>query len=273
MMQTVNEIPKAFYKISTQIIHILSIPVFFVVFVLLYKPANIISFINARELLEFNLIMMSCIILVSMIITRFTRFFLRQRLLLNYTLYISCCVIEIVIYSMFCALYLHLMQGKVDSYFNVAAKCITAIGSISLWPYLLLAYIISLNSLKKEAKEEAPLPEDDRIRFKDVSQKLKLIVSAESILYIEAKENYVDIVYTDSEEMKRYTLRASMKNLENMLQSQGLQRCHRSYFINPKHVKILRKDPRGYVFADLDNASCPSIPVSKSYYDQLSSLL
>lgn len=273
MMQTVNEIPNSFYKISTQIIYALSVPVFFLVFVLLYKPAEIVSFMNAKDLLEFNLIMLSCIIMLSLVLSRLLLFLLKKSLHLNYTSYICWCLVETVIYCMFCALYLHLMQNRTYSFFTVVARCISSIGGIVIWPYLLLGFAVALHSLKKEEKTEPAAAEDGRIRFKDVSQKLKLIVTAESILYIEAKENYVDIVYTDNEVVKHYTLRASMKTLENMLQAQGLQRCHRSYFINPKHVKILRKDPRGYVFADLDNASCPSIPVSKSHYDQLSSLL
>lgn len=273
MMQTVNEIPNSFYKVFTQIIHVLSVPVFFVVFVLLYKPANIVSFLDAKELLEFNIIMLSCIIMMTLLLSRLLMFLLKKSLHLNYTLYICWCLVETVIYCMFCALYLHLMQGKTFSFFTVVARCITSIGGITIWPYILLGYGIALHALKKEEKTEPAAAEDGRIRFKDVSQKLKLIVTAESILYIEAKENYVDIVYTDMDVVKHYTLRASMKTLENMLQAQGLQRCHRSYFINPKHVKVLRKDPRGYVFADLDNSSCPSIPVSKSHYDQLSSLL
>ena len=63
-----------------------------------------------------------------------------------------------------------------------------------------------------------------------------------------------------------------MKALESLCEGKGLVRCHRSYIINPSHVKALSKGKEGLIEAEMD-IECPPIPVSKRMYDDLSSLL
>ena len=72
--------------------------------------------------------------------------------------------------------------------------------------------------------------------------------------------------------MKDYALRNSMKAVESLVEGKGLVRCHRSYMLNPLHVKALSKGKEGVIEAEMD-AGCPPVPVSKRYYDNLSSLL
>ena len=57
------------------------------------------------------------------------------------------------------------------------------------------------------------------------------------------------------------------------MEHHGLVRCHRSYFVNPAHVELLKKDASGYALAQLDCEGAKNIPVSKKYYDALVSLL
>ena len=47
----------------------------------------------------------------------------------------------------------------------------------------------------------------------------------------------------------------------------GLLRCQRSYYINPNHIKVLRRDKEGVITAELDVPNQKSIPVSPKYYD------
>ena len=43
--------------------------------------------------------------------------------------------------------------------------------------------------------------------------------------------------------------------------------------MNPLHVKVLRKDKDGIVYAELDASDIMHIPVTKRYYDRLSEML
>lgn len=272
-MRTQNEISKALFRFPAQIVHFVGIPFVFVAFALIYKPESLISLLTTMHAgVEFNLIIVGCIMLLTLVGTRLAFYFLRKVLHLNTLLYIGWCFAETVIFSMFSALYIHLISGMVDTYFNTVASCLPIFGGVVVWPYVILLLYYTIVGLTDQLNTPS-VEENGLIRFKDESQKLKLVVASSSILYIEAKENYVDIVYTDNGTVKRYTLRSSMKRLEEPLHSQGFQRCHRAYYINPKHIKVLGKDEKGYMVANLDVPSCPPIPVSKTYYAALSAML
>ena len=58
-MRTQNEISREFFKFPSQIIHFLGLPIFFFVFVLIYRPKTTIEFLDIRGLMEFNLIILS----------------------------------------------------------------------------------------------------------------------------------------------------------------------------------------------------------------------
>lgn len=263
----------AMRKFSNKILHFIGVPLFFIAFVLLYRPENTLDFISKGiATMEFNLTILGCITLVTLAITRIILHFTEKKNNHSSAFYMCWCFGEIVICSLFCALYLHLIQSKVDTFFSVAATCISRFSVIWIWPYFCIG-VLSILKEKTDILAKPVIPEDEMLHFKDSSQKLKLIVTAQAILYIEAKANYVEIVYKDAEDIKHYSLRSSMKRLESMLTSHGLYRCHRTFFINPKHVKALSKDSKGYVFADLDTASCPAIPISKTYYDSISAVL
>jgi len=111
------------------------------------------------------------------------------------------------------------------------------------------------------------------IRFYDEQKRLKLVVSSEAVLYIEAEENYVHILHLDNGRVKDFELRSSMRALEEILQRHGLVRCHRSFFVNAAHVELVKKDANGYALAQLDHDGLKNIPVSKKYYNAMVSLL
>ena len=77
----------------------------------------------------------------------------------------------------------------------------------------------------------------------------------------------------DGDRVAIYSLRNSMKSLEPLMQKHGMVRCQRSYYINPQHVKVLRKEKEGVIMAELDMQGVSAIPVSPRYYDDLAKLL
>ena len=111
------------------------------------------------------------------------------------------------------------------------------------------------------------------MRFYDDKHNLKIVLMPEAILYITAEENYVNIFYQDNGKLRNYVLRSSMKALDELCQDNGMVRCHRSYYVNPSHVKVLRKEKEGIIYAEMDASEIIHIPVSKRYYDRLAELL
>jgi DNA-binding LytR/AlgR family response regulator len=77
----------------------------------------------------------------------------------------------------------------------------------------------------------------------------------------------------EGDRLKEYPLRASMKSLEELMHKHGLIRCQRSYYVNPQHIKVLRRDKEGMITAELNTSQAPPIPVSPRYYEELAKWL
>ena len=274
-MQNNKGISRSFFDFPVQIVHFVGLPVFFLLFILIYEPSGIVAFLDEGGVyMEFNVVILACILLLVLVGTRLAFFFLRKVMNPTALAYAGWCAAEVFLFSCFGAMYMALIthgQAVQYNFFSILPRSIVDFTGVLIWPYLLIEMGVLIKSLRLEAENAAV--EDNLIRFKDSNQKLKLAVAVGSVLYVEANENYVNIVYLDGESLKKYQLRSSMKRLEELLHKNGLRRCQRAYYVNPSHVKVLRKDQAGFVFADLDTAGCPPIPVSKTYYDELAKLL
>ena len=262
-------VSKAFRGFVPQVLHVIVLPVFFFAFMLIYRPFGIIDFLG-KEWFAVHLTMLSCIILLCEIAVRSIYYFLALKL--NYILYILWCFAEIIFTSFFVALYIWLVLHDEMPYFEVVGTSFKILSLVMAIPYTIIAL-----SLRLFAYHNASLaPEDNsiqRIRFYDNKHNLKIVLTSDSILYITAEQNYVTIVYNDNGIEREYTLRTSMKAIDELCQENGLVRCHRSFYINPSFVKVLRKDKEGVIFAEMDSKGMIRIPVSKTYYDHLSELL
>ena len=261
-------IVRALYSFPSQIFHFLGVPFFFIVFVWFYRPFEFLDFIDfGRGAAELSTLIMMCIIFLVVLGFRLMLYFLRGKLNLSIWKYIGWCLAELLVMSAFCALFLSLMGSL--GYFPTLLKTVYVLASILAYPYALLGLAFTVNALRSgEGQEDEAI-----VKFRDDSRKLRFAVAADSILYVQADENYAHVYYVDGEKIREQRIRHTMKALEQTLSAYGLVRCQRAYIVNPKHVKTLRKDEAGFVYADLDTRGTPAIPVSRTYYDRLSAIL
>ena len=279
-----TQIPPIFRRFWPQIIYFLLPPVFFVAFVLLYKPDGICRFMDMdRGLLSFNVTISACIIFGVLLLSRLLFFLLRRAMKVEWDLYVTWCLAEMFFSASFLSLYFVLRYHGAIPYFDVLGRCLAIVFSIVMYPYLVLTLALALNKSGQRALER----EDDLIRFQDDHKRVKLVIASSAVLYIMARENYVQIYYLDGERIKDYVLRTSMKGIEDLITSHGLTRSHRSYFVNPKHIEVLRRDKEGQMVALLDvpasaaplssginvSSGAVSIPVSKRYIDAITAIL
>ena len=178
-------------------------------------------------------------------------------------------VAEVMTMSLFTALYITLMYHGEYTYFFMTGQCLYHLLLITIFPYI----IFNLSFAYVSVLEQDNVFDDSLMRFYDNTQKLKLMIASSAVLYIEAAENYVHVRYIEGDHLKDFPLRASMKSLEELMQKHGLVRCQRSYYINPQHIKVLRRDKEGMISAELDIPNQKSIPVSPKYYDSLAKWL
>lgn len=261
------QVPRLFRRFLPQLIHMVVLPLFFFAFVLIYRPLDV-NIIFGSVWFGVHITVLSCIIFACVILTRLLYYYLPLRL--NYTLYVLWCFGEVFIISLFCALYMWMMQNNPGSYLDYLSPCFELILFTLAIPYAILALSIRIydfNNMKYEQENTS------RMRFYDVNHNLKFVVTADSILYIGAEENYINIYYTDNGRVRCYVLRSSMRSVDELCLSNGLVRCHRSFYVNPAHVRVLRKDKEGFVFAQLDVDDVRDIPVSKKFYNNLAEML
>lgn len=267
-------IARTFYKMPVNVLFFTVVPVFHFLFILAYNPFNISEFLdvgNSRYTL--NLIICSLIVLGVMTLSRMLLFLLKSKIDLSWSLYILWCTGEVVYSGLFMSIPLGIGWAGTHPYLTTMSLCVLYTAGILVFPLSLITMAVQLRVVGKKANLAPPVDERTLIRFYDEQKRLKLVVSSESVLFIEAEDNYVHIAHLDNGRVRDFTLRSSMRALEETLSRHGLIRCHRSFFINANHVDLLRKDANGYALAQLDHDGVKPIPVSKRYYDNIIAIL
>lgn len=265
-----EKLPSLLGSFKYNLMYMLGIPTFFLGFVLLYQPSSLVELLAMGvDKVNFNTTIILCILFGVMLISRVLFVVLYRHLHMTWLKYAAWQLAEIVGMSLFMALYMTLMYHGAMAYFSVVGLCLFYLFIITIYPYVVFGLAIAY--VGKE--EQVPVDDDSLMRFLDSSKRLKLQIAPSAVLYVEAHENYVQIRYMEGTSVKEYTLRASMKSLEELMRKHGLLRCQRGYYINPQHVKVLRKDKEGLISAELDVPNTKPIPVSPKYYDAVSKWL
>lgn len=264
-----TKIPDIFYKVTTQVVFFVVLPAFFLVWLLVYQSSYMEDFFAAqRDMLSFNVTIVSLIMVATLAISRMLIFILRKHMKLNWVLYGFWCVGELLFTSLFVGMYMWLISLGEYSYFYAVGNSFAFSAMVLIYPYVILTFAYQLIALSN--REEQPV---GMIRFVDNTQRLKAVVAVDALMYVEAQENYVNVCYSEGDAIKVYVLRNSMKALETLLTKHGVVRCQRSYYVNPKRVKLLRREKDGVIVAELDNSSAKKIPVSQKYYENLTKML
>ena len=263
-----SKIPSSLLSVNVLLLHCIALPVFFLGFILIYDSSWIDRFLEIGNGVIFNTLMLTSILIGILCASRIPMTATRKHLLpLSWWRYAIWSFAEIFVFSCFAALYMALVYGTYG-YFPALGECLRLSFAILPYPYIVFALLFALIR-----PDEEPVIEENLVRFTDNTGRLKLVIAHDVILYIEAQENYVSIHYMEGERQKEYSLRQSMRGIEELMGKHGIIRCQRSYFVNPRHVKVLRRDKEGYIQAELDIISNKSVPVSPKYYEQLSKML
>lgn len=257
---------------ANQLLYLLLVPFFFILFCFLYQPFGILESLQMLSMHNesFHLLMLTIIILVTIAVTRLILSVLCDRLSFTIGQYLIWCAGELIASSLFMALYLSLFSR--EPYFFALSLTLKYCFLILVYPYsyLILRRIILR---KDEILAEATKPAETTLfKIFDEHKKLKFTIDPKSLIYISAEANYIKLYYLENSNIKEFILRASMKSLEQSAPSHGLIRCHRSYYVNPSYIKVLGRNPEGVFIAELLDGK-RQVPVSKQYYETLTNIL
>lgn len=250
------------------ILHSLAVPIFVLSFLVLYQPYDIDELLVARDFsFTFNLTILFCIVLVVISIARVWLYIIGRYKHVTRPVYAVWCFGEVLVASLFTSLYMSLMTRGAVPYFDLVGTSYAILLSTALYPY---AFIWLGVELYYGRCQDAPAVDDNSlIRFYDEYHKLRLVIAPESVIFLKSEDNYVQIHYMDQGRVKKFILRSSMRSLEEQLTRRGLLRCHRSYFLNPAFVSVVRKDSAGLIVAHLKVDGFENIPISRKYQHQI----
>lgn len=262
-------------KVSYLLAYIIALPVFFMAFSLLYNPFDIHGFYTfGSHSVGFHLTILACIQLVVISSIRVPLHFVMKGRRMSIFNYLLICIGELFICSCFMALYSQLINPMPRGWFQSLGQCQNFCTLILCYPSLFfLMYHIIGDINEDRILAGAGRTADNLVKFYDEHKRLKLTIASSAILYVEAQANYVSVHYLESDRPKDFLLRCSMKSIEENITDYGFVRCHRSFIVNPTRVRVLRKETDGLTYAELDVAGINPVPVSKQYFDFLSSKL
>ena len=262
-----STLPDLFRRYTTELWYILLSPFFFFVFMLVWLPFRSEENLDmGRSLFIFNVTMMMCIVLVTLLIFRTVRFLLRKFLNDNWWQLVAWNVLELTAITYFFALYLYLMDTSTP-YLNWLAACVPLSFLVLIFPYVGISIVCALI-----AANRTPSNERDLVRFADAGRQVRLVLLKDVILYVKAQENYVRIYYLESGHLKDYTIRSTMLAIAPLMEHYGFIRCHRSYYVNPSHIVALRRDRDDAFSAELDVPGT-ILPISKRVYQEIAQRL
>lgn len=275
------KIPKLAYSLKNNLIFGLSLPVFIFLFAVLYNP----SFTFGGEVVARfwqNLNWQLCIPIICaivLVVTALSRTLLwlttRKRRLSEFE-YLIWQALEVVVYCLFSAMFLSLMMHR--AYFAVLPATLIIGFSVVVFPYAIYWLYLercerdqriadaqkTIMEMRMGLQHEGP----NAIKFTDEKGTVRLIVGADKVIAIESAGNYVNIVYDKSGTITRFSLRNTLKSIEEMCASHDIVKCHRSFLVNLHRIKLIQKSSDGF-FAEMDIDGVKNIPISRFYASDL----
>lgn len=262
-----SALPPLFRHFTNELWYIFHLPFFFFVFMVVWVPFHSETDLDmGRSLFMFNVTMMMCIILVTLLLSRTVRYLLGCTVNRSWWQLLAWCAMELTVITYFLALYLYLMDPSV-TYFRWVALSLQYSFLLLIFPYLLITGVCALVSAY-----QTPARERELVRFSDGSRQVRLVLLKDVILYVKAQENYVRIFYLDNGNVRDYTLRSTMRAISPLMEHFGFFRCHRSYYVNIAHIVALRRDRDDAFSAELDVPGTV-LPISKRVYQELTEKL
>jgi len=251
-----------------EILYIYGISVFNFIFLLIFKPFglyNLIFIERIRTLIVYFLVIFPVILVNSYLLKRF---FFKNYTLGNTILWFIWSFLLISIGIFIVNTYLF-NDGRF--YFSLflwsfGITLCTAVIPITIlilfhYNYVLIGRLNNAQSINEILKNKK-INHNKEIIFEDENNNKKVSVSLDSLLYITAADNYIDVYYFDKNKISHELIRNSLTNIEKTFaNTKQLIRCHKSFIINLNNVISLTGNTVGYKLK-LKNADV-LIPVSR----------
>ena len=268
-------IPTYYTSKKNTIIQIVFATVFAYIFINLYKP------FGARDWYDVTYWVFSLgslILVVSgmfvVFVSRLLMFWIKRYRTITILYYTLMVAGEIIFMA---AMYVFLERLIINDMRPFIVKIFLALqntASILLIPYLISSLFfewqekkMTVEKLIKQISNKALF-----ISFKDEKGTVMVTLKITDVIFLESYDNYVTIHYESDGKSKTFLIRNSLKKFENELKEFSFLRCHRSFMVNIKHVKMMKRE-KGTIQLIMDNIEKTVINVSRTYSAKVTMML
>ena len=247
------------------------------VFLVIYSPFSDTSWFGLAKSESFLLTTTFVVVSVLFLVISRTVMYLmsKQHIKMTYMKYFLWLLTEIILIGAFHAV-LSIIYVKMPDYtisFIVTKSILITLLALGV-PYLVAAMWLDIKDMRNTllvtdtkniaSDGEAIAQNIDIINIADNKGVLKLSVKLDNLYYIKAEDNYTIVYYSRNGMLNRYMIRCKMQTIEDTFRDTPLMRCHRTYLVNTKKIKVLRHESDGF-YMDFDFEGIDPIPVSKTY--------
>lgn len=279
-----SQTPKYLLEKRNQIIMVLFVSLFAVVFINIFEPFSSGEWIRVNKMPEtiyflwsvvLTILGMSVVAVSRIIMYRYTQKKRKELSIINYIVWI---VMEFLLLAgAFTILAIITSeQGGIsirtneplDIYMLAMKNTVFILFIPYLLSFMYFSYQEKNRKLRELMDENVGFKGSSLISFRDERGILQLSVAKDNLLYIESADNYICIWYTKNDQLKKQLLRITMKEISAQLADTNIVRCHRSYMINLDLVKVMRREKEN-LFLELGIPNIKEIPISKTYSEQV----
>lgn len=248
---------------------ILFTALFALVFINIYSPFGADKWFSVTRFQFFtysSLVILTGVLVV--VISRIIMYQVCKRKTINLGQFFLWIAAEVLAMALFYSLFEKFVLNDARDFLYLVKMSARNTALVLLLPYSVAWLYLSWHDKKEqirilaEGQNQDATP--DMIPFYDEKSVLKLSVKKDSLLYLEATENYITVCYINKGKLSKYLLRATMKRMEETFAGTGIIRCHRSYMVNFEKVKVIRRD-KDNLRLELDHPEVMDIPLSKTY--------
>ena len=279
-----SKAPKYLLEKRNQLIMVLYVSIFAIIFINIYKPFESIQWITTKGFSStMYFVWSSVLVLMGMTVVAISRLIMykySRKPTHNITVlkYIIWVFIELLLLAGAFTVLAIITSRRGNINLNSLDPLEIYIQALQNTVYILfIPYFICIlyfSYQEKAAKLRQLMDESignkstSLISFRDERGVLQLSIAKENLLYIESADNYICIWYTKNDQLKKQLLRITMKEISEQLAETNVVRCHRSYMVNLDLVKVMRREKEN-LFLELGYPNIKEIPISKTYGEQV----
>lgn len=273
-----QKVPKYLLEKRSQIIMVLFVSIFAIVFINIFQPFGSDKWIDNDKITTTIYFLWSIVlVIIGMIVVAISRvimynFSRKPNHNITVLKYIGWVFIELLLLSGSFTILALIVKGNLNLTTNdpmeIYVNAIKNTVCILFIPYIICILYFSYQNNKLKLRElmgeNIGFKSSNLISIRDSRGVLQLSVAKENLLYIESADNYICIWYQKGETLKKKLMRITMKEISEQLADTNIVRCHRSYMINLDLVKVMRREKEN-IFLELGVPNVKEIPISKTY--------